>query len=98
MKRLLITPLLILAFAGGGLAAPTLGGPISPDAKTKVAIDFPLALRHHNTAGRDGSGLCVFWSITHAARWQLETPLADLGTLMEKERGGGWPERVDVIL
>src|ERR1700677_2188337 len=98
MKRFLLTPLWILAFASVGLAAPTLGGPVSPDGKTKVTIDLPLALRHANTAGRDGSGLCVFWSITHAARWQRETPLEDLGTVMEREKGGGWPERVDTIL
>jgi hypothetical protein len=98
MKRLLLIPLWFLAVVPSGPAAPTLGGPISPDGKTKVTIDLPLALRHHNTAGRDGAGLCVFWSITHAARWQRETPLEDLGSVMEKEKGGGWPQRVDAVL
>jgi hypothetical protein len=98
MRRLFFTPLLLLALAPAAQATPTLGGPVSPDGKTKVTIDLPLGLRHHNTAGRDGAGLCVFWSITHAARWQREVPLENLGTLLEKEKGGGWPERVDVVL
>jgi hypothetical protein len=98
MKRWFSIPWLLLILTTGASAAPVLGGAVSPDGQTKIAIDFPLALRHHNTAGRDGAGLCVFWSITHAARWQKETPLEDLGTLMEKEKGGGWPERVDKVL
>jgi hypothetical protein len=102
MKRLLITPLLsILCLLSSVLpveAAPTLGGAVSPDGKTTVQIDLPKALRHHNTTGVDGYGLCVFWSITHAARWQQEGPLLDFAVLMEKERGGGWPEKVDKMI
>lgn len=97
MKRLL--PIFLLAvLAPPAYAAPQLGGPVSPDGKVRVTVDVPQGMRHHNTAGTDGSGLCVWWSITHAARWQDEGPLADLGSWMQKKAGGGWPQRVDQIL
>ncbi|HYV40107.1 MAG TPA: hypothetical protein VE988_30755 [Gemmataceae bacterium] len=98
MKRLLISSLLVLVLAFHCQAAPTLGGPIAPDGKTKVMIDFPLSLRKENVGGRDGAGLCVFTSIMHSARWQKETPLEDFQTLMRKELGGGWPEKVDKMI
>lgn len=98
MKRFSMTVLLILVLALPAGAAPTLGGPTSPDGKTRVTIDLPPALRHDNTVGRDGSGLCVFWSITFAARWQKETALEDFAVLMQSERGGGWPQRVDQMI
>jgi len=79
-------------------AAPVTGGPVSPDGKTKVTINFPEKWRAHNTGGRDGAGLCVFTSIMHAARWQLETPLANFQDLMKKELGGGWPSKVDQMI
>jgi hypothetical protein len=98
MKRFALAPLLVLWLTVSATAAPQLGGAVAPDGKTRVTIDMPLSLRHANTAGRDGYGLCVFWSITHAARWQKESPLEDFGTFMEKERGGGWPEKVDQMI
>jgi hypothetical protein len=98
MKRLLLTPLIVLFLAADLWAAPTLGGPLAPDGKTKVTIDLPAAMRAMNTGGTDGSGLCVFTSIMHAARWQKESPLEDFQTLMQKERGGGWPAKVDQMI
>src|SRR3954453_3639692 len=98
MKRLLVTPLLLLVVAGAAWATPTLGGPVAPDGRTRVAIDFPPALRPPNTGGSDGYGLCVFTSVMHAARWQKETPLEDFQTLMRKEPGGGWPEKLDKMI
>jgi hypothetical protein len=98
MKRLLITPLLLLALAAPAWATPTLGGPVAPDGRTRVTIDFPLALRAQNQGGSDGYGLCVFTSIMHAARWQKETPLEDFQTLMRQEPGGGWPAKVDRMI
>src|SRR5436305_7540489 len=98
MKRLLVTPLLLLALAAAARATPTLGGPVAPDGRTRVTIDLPLALRAANTGGSDGYGLCVFTSIMHAARWQKETPLEDFQTLMRQEPGGGWPAKVDRMI
>ncbi len=54
MKRLLTVPLILLLLAASARATPQLGGPVAPDGKTRVQIDFPLALRAANSAGRDG--------------------------------------------
>jgi hypothetical protein len=74
------------------------GGPVGPDAKTEVACDLPSDLLFHNTGGRDGAGLCVFASITYAAFYQNESKLTGLFNAMKKERGGGWPEKVDQMI
>jgi hypothetical protein len=94
--RLLATLAILLATSAD--AAPTLGGPVSPDRRTKVKINFPVRLRQKNTGGRDGAGLCVFTSIQYSARWQIETPLQDFQSIMRKENGGGWPEKVDQMI
>jgi hypothetical protein len=74
------------------------GGSIGPDAKTEVACDLPSDLLFRNTGGRDGAGLCVFASITYAALYQNESRLVGLFNAMKKERGGGWPEKVDQMI
>ena len=74
------------------------GGGIGPDAKTEVACDLPSDLLFHNAGGRDGAGLCVFASITYAAFYQNESRLIGLFDAMKKERGGGWPEKVDRMI
>src|SRR5438093_7986957 len=98
MKRLAFVPLLVLLLAADVSATPQLGGPIAPDGRTRVQIDFPLALRSANSVGRDGYGLCVFTSVMHAARWQKEGPLEDFQALMRRELGGGWPEKLDRMI
>jgi hypothetical protein len=98
MKRLLATAQVLLVLTLQAPAAPQLGGPVAPDGKTRVQIDFPLAWRAANTGGKDGAGLCVYTSIMHAARWQKETPLEDFQALMRQERGGGWPKKVDAMI
>jgi hypothetical protein len=74
------------------------GGAIGPDAKTEVACDLPSDLLFHNVGGRDGTGLCVFASITYAAFYQNEPRLVGLFNAMKKERGGGGPEKVDQMI
>ncbi len=74
------------------------GGAIGPDAKTEVACDLPNDFLFHNTGGQDGAGLCVFASITYAAFYQNESRLIGLFDAMKKERGGGWPEKVDRMI
>jgi hypothetical protein len=74
------------------------GGGIGPDGKTEVACDLPSDLLFHNVSGRDGVGLCVFASITYAALYQNEPKLTGLFDAMKKERGGGWPEKVDQMI
>src|SRR5947208_10444683 len=99
MKRLAFAPVLalLLLVADAG-ATPQLGGPVAPDGRRRVQIDFPLALRSANSVGRDGYGLCVFTSVMHAARWQKETPLEEFQALMRRELGGGWPEKLDRMI
>ncbi len=74
------------------------GGPVSPNGQTQVTCDFPVSERTKNTGGRDGAGLCVFTSIGHAARWQNEKRLVDFQKQMQKETGGGYPEKVDRMI
>jgi hypothetical protein len=74
------------------------GGGIGPDAKTEVACDLPSDLLFHNVGGRDGGGLCVFASITYAALYQNEPKLIGFFDAMKKERGSGWPEKVDQMI
>jgi hypothetical protein len=81
--------------AGLATAEPVLGGNVSPDGKTTVQIDVPAAMRNKNLPGTDGGGLCVWASITHAAKYQSIAPLTDLLQQMTRKPGGGWPQRVD---
>jgi hypothetical protein len=76
----------------------TVGGPVSPDGKTEIQCDLPVAQRTKNVGGTDGAGLCVFSSIGHAARWQNEKRLVDFQEKMKKEPGGGYPEKVDRMI
>jgi hypothetical protein len=76
----------------------SIGGGVGPDGKTEVACDLPSDLLFHNVGGRDGAGLCVFASISYAALWQNEPKLTGLFKAMKKERGGGWPEKVDRMI
>lgn len=77
-------------------ATPTVGGP--DVAGKEIAADLPVALRLKNIGGRDGAGLCVFTSLTHAARFQNELGLWNFQAQMSKEQGGGWPEKVDAMI
>lgn len=73
------------------------GGSIGPDGQ-QIVTDMPESLRMRNVGGRDGAGLCVFTSINHSARWQNERRLWNFQQDMRKERGGGWPEKVDQMI
>jgi hypothetical protein len=74
------------------------GGRTSPDGSEQIMIDLPGSEQLKNTGGRDGAGLCVFTSITHAGRWANETSLFDFQQKMKSEQGGGWPEKVDQMM
>ena len=51
-----------------------------------------------NTGGSDGSGLCVFTSIEHAARWHNLEVLQGFQDFMRKRPGGGYPSKVDKMI
>lgn len=74
------------------------GGPTGPDGKTEVVCDLPVSERTKNVGGTDGAGLCVFSSIGHSARYQNEHRLANFQKDMRKEKGGGFPQKVDAMI
>lgn len=99
-----VTLLTILALAPES-CCQVKGGPTSPDGKAAIATDLPPEQRMKNTGGSDGpsgpgsgSGLCVWTSIEHAARWQNVRALHGLQKKMTQLPGGGWPQRVDQLL
>lgn len=95
---------LLLALAvlvlGNALAegAFQVGGRVSPDGKEVVQIDYPAKMASKNTAGTNRAGLCVFTSMNYSAHWQHEKLLENFQKQMEREPGGGWPEKVDQMV
>lgn len=77
---------------------PCEGGNVSPDGTEEIQIDVPVELRVKNCGGSDGSGLCVFTSIMHDARFQNVIPLFYFQNYMKKHPGGGYPEKVDRMI
>jgi hypothetical protein len=71
--------------------------PTSPDGGA-TALDLPTSQHMRNVGGSDGSGLCVFTSITHAARWGNVRELDGYREWMQRRPGGGWPQKVDDTL
>ena len=62
----------------------------------EVQIDLPNAEHVKNFgAPADGKGLCVFASMSMAARWHHVRELADV--IHKVNQGGGWPEKVDGV-
>lgn len=78
--------------------SPQLGGFVSPDGKVTVVGDLPGTEKRRNVGGNDGAGLCVFTSVEYCARFQNEPRLVDFQTKMRRERGGGWPEKLDAMI
>lgn len=85
----LVTPLFLSL-----LLAANIGGKTAPDG-TEIQVDLPGSQHMTNKAGSDGSGLCVFTSISHSARWAHVELLENFRDYMTKYPGGGWPEKVD---
>lgn len=80
---------------------PTVGnasvGPKEHDGVT-ARDAMPGRLHLRNVGGSDGAGLCVFASISHAARYQGLDELADMMDWMRSFPGGGYPEKVDEMI
>lgn len=73
-------------------AAATVGGPTFQG--VEIQIDLPPSQQIKNFgAPDDGLGLCVFASMTMAARWHNVRPLFDV--IHKIKKGGGYPEKVD---
>jgi hypothetical protein len=65
---------------------------------TQIDCDLPGDLHLKNCGGSDGSGLCVFTSISHSARWQQVAVLEEFRDWMRKHPGGGYPSKVDKMI
>lgn len=99
-KTILLACWILVATSGAVLSLPAgahVGGNVAPDG-TKLHNDIPGIWHLKNKAGRDGSGLCVFTAIDHAARWQGVTPLIGFRDWMTRRPGGGYPQKVDAMI
>lgn len=76
-----------------GLLSASVGGKLSPTGK-EIDADLPDSQQLANVGGSDGAGLCVFTSVTHAARFQHVKALEDFQAWMRKYPGGGWPDKL----
>ena len=62
----------------------------------EIQIDLPSDQHVKNFgAPADGKGLCVFASMTMAARWHHIRALQDI--IHQINEGGGWPEKVEEV-
>lgn len=84
----------LMALATGLLAFDTTKVPVSPDG-VRAAIDAPNTIHMQNTGGTDGAGLCVFTSVTVAAKWQNLPTMYGFRKFAEGRPGGSWPEGLE---
>jgi hypothetical protein len=96
MRRLLTVLTALSALTAQSPSRPSEGG--KAVAGEEITCDLAEGQKFHNKGGTDGAGLCVFASITWAARYQNELRLCDLFNHMLKERGGGYPQKVDAMI
>jgi hypothetical protein len=75
--------------------AAVVSGPSYQGHDVQVHLPADLHVRNFG-APRDGKGLCVFASMTMAARYLHVTGLYDV--IHKVPYGGGWPEKVDQVL
>ena len=106
-------PLMCLLFALvliSGLNGAVVKDPPKGPNDVIAKCDIPLEWHLRNKGGNDrtplnpfgrpgqGSGLCVFTSIEHAARWQNVESLVGFRDWMTNHAGGGYPEKVDAMI
>lgn len=94
MKRFVLLACLILATAGCEVAID-LDGPMmgtAPVVSTeRPTVNLPVALRQPNWIGRNGTGSCVWATLTSLLRWQGRYQTADY--LKAKYGDGEWADR-----
>lgn len=90
--------LLVISPQGAGPSdgAAVIGGKHHNGVFARDAI--PETMHVKNVGGSDGSGLCVFTSIQHAAQYQGIEGLKDFQTWMRSRPGGGYPQKVDAMI
>jgi hypothetical protein len=94
----LLAPLALLSGAGHDFRHYAESAVVDGQAHEGVEIQIDLPAGQHVKnfgAPADGKGLCVFASMTMAARWHHVRELADV--IRKIDEGGGWPEKVDGV-
>jgi len=89
-------PLLPILPRREGIDKATVGGRVMNG--VELQVDLPNEQHLRNLGGSDGAGLCVFTSISHAARWQNVPILSDFRDWMTRKPGGGYPSKVDAMI
>ncbi len=97
MRKILASILSLTILLSTAWSAPATPGGSSYNG-VEVACDLPELLRVKNTVGTDGQGLCVWASTEMAARYQNCEEMVGVFEQMKRERGGGWPDRVDSVM
>ena len=90
--------LLLCCLLGTASYAASVGGDNVPGTTQRCQAYLPRSERLKNTGGSDGSGLCVFTSIEHSGREQFVRVLRGFQAWMKKKPGGGYPQKVDLML
>lgn len=102
LSRLALILVLILTVSSGeGLNYRQLAGKAVVDGVihdgTEIQIDLPSGQHVKNFgAPADGLGLCVFASMSMAARWHHVRELSDV--IHKVKKGGGWPDKVSDVI
>jgi hypothetical protein len=97
MNRWTAALVLPLVLAGSLLAFENTKTPVSPKG-TRAVVDLPGTLHCQNTTGYDRLGLCVFTSGRVAGRFQNIPELEGFQSWMERQPGGGTPDKFAKML
>ncbi len=93
MKRTLLALALWFGLGGALLAFDTRPTPDLPGGKT-IQLPLPAVEHMQNVGGSDGAGLCVYTSVTLAAKWQNIGEAYQLRKFAEGRPGGSYPEKL----
>lgn len=96
-KRLIASLAALVCLAGGLLSFDTRPSPALDDG-SRIVFDLPADQHMQNVGGSDGAGLCVYTSITLAAKWQNTKELFSFRKFAEGRPGGAYPEKIDADL
>ena len=100
LARMAVLLITVITMSGSGLTYRQIADKATVDGQThngvELQIDLPESQHVKNFgAPADGKGLCVFASMTMAARWHHVRQLSDI--IHKINEGGGWPEKVTEV-
>lgn len=98
---LLVVAFVVATSSGDGPSYIQIADKAAVDGAThegvEIQIDLPAAQHVKNFgAPADGKGLCVFASMSMAARWHHVRELSDV--IHKLKEGGGWPDKVSDVI